>query len=184
MINYNNEGTSYELAETQSQGAEWLYYYYVANNADFTENQKEYFIDYMAYSFCGTMIYSSIVGAAEVDVFGLDEVTAETDFTAIVQSEYSSIPAETMAKLFAFLPEEYFYAVAVTNCGYYISYSLSGISAMEFFVLAEENYERAKETYYSLLSENTGYVSALEKLGLSSPFEEETFLALDKAFGK
>lgn len=187
-LNYN-ENISYELAETQSQGAEWLYYYYVANNINLTENQKEFFVDYMAYTFCGSITYSSIVGAAEVDIFSLDEVTAETDFTAIVQGEYSALSVDTCNKLLGAAqntstPEKYFYYVAVTRSGYYISYALSALSAMEFYALAGENYEQATKTYYSLLYENTGYVSALTKLNIYSPFEEETFTALNNAFVK
>ena len=73
----------------------------------------------------------------------------------------------------------YWRLVVVSNPVYYISYAVSAVAALEICALAEEDYASALTAYNALVEGITpedGFLGALEKAGLTSPFEEQTYI--------
>ena len=75
----------------------------------------------------------------------------------------------------------YWRQVATNNPVYYISYAVSMVEAMNIFAIADEDPAAAREVYRKLVEESTEddtLLTAAERAGLSSPFDEETFKAI------
>ena len=69
--------------------------------------------------------------------------------------------------------------VAVSNPVYYISYAVSAVAALEIYAIATENYDAALTAYNGLIEGITpedGFLGALKKAGLTTPFEEQTYI--------
>ena len=63
--------------------------------------------------------------------------------------------------------------------GYYISYAMSAINALEIYALSKENYEDAVDRYIKLIGNvNLPYEEAFEKSGLTSKWTEKKIEAL------
>ena len=76
-------------------------------------------------------------------------------------------------------PNVYWRLAAVSNPVYYISYAVSAVAALEVYAVAEEDYDAALTAYNALVDGITpedGFLGALEKAGLTSPFEEQTYI--------
>lgn len=171
---------SFELMETHSQGAEWLFMSYVSQN--FTELEKDYFINSKFIDSSYTVLISAVVGAAEVDVYSLNDLS-DVDYYDLVNKWTTSIIGKNIPSIYdAYMrPSQYFRFVAVNSPGYYISYSVSLISSLELYVSSEDSYSAAVDVYVKLLN-GDDYVTILTENGLSSPFGN----AIDKicnAFG-
>ena len=75
-------------------------------------------------------------------------------------------------------PYSYWRRVAISNPVYYISYAVSAAAAVEIFALAEEDTTKAYTAYTTLVegvTEEDGFLLALGKAGLYTPFEEDAF---------
>lgn len=171
---------SFELMETHSQGAEWLFMSYVSQN--FTELEKDYFINSKFIDSSYTVLISAVVGAAEVDVYSLNDLN-DVDYYDLVNKWTTSIIGKNIPSIYDgyMRPSQYFRFVAVNSPGYYISYSVSLISSLELYVSSEDSYSAAVDVYVKLLN-GDDYVTILTENGLSSPFGN----AIDKicnAFG-
>ena len=68
--------------------------------------------------------------------------------------------------------------VAVSNPVYYVSYAISGVAAIELYAEIETDRDAAIGMYTTLVegvTERDGFVGALHKAGLTSPFESATY---------
>ncbi len=171
---------SFELMETHSQGAEWLFMSYVSQN--FTELEKDYFINSKFIDSSYTVLISAAVGAAEVDIYSLKDLS-DVDYYDILNKWTTSVIGRNIPSIYDgyMRPAQYFRFVAVNSPGYYISYSVSLISSLELYVSSEDSYSAAVDVYVKLLN-GDDYVTILTENGLSSPFGN----AIDKicsAFG-
>ena len=66
---------------------------------------------------------------------------------------------------------------------YYISYVTSAMNALELFVMASEDYERAESAYLSLTEQNGvhGYVQAVDMAGLSNMLDAKNIRTVSEA---
>lgn len=171
---------SFELMETHSQGAEWLFMSYVSQN--FTQLEKDYFINSKFIDSSYTVLISAVVGAAEVDVYSITDFNG-VDYYDLLNKWTTKVIGNNIPSIYDgyMRPAQYFRFVAVNSPGYYISYSVSLISSLELYVSSEQSYSSAVDVYVKLLN-GDDYVTILTENGLSSPFGN----AIDKicnAFG-
>ena len=176
----NNDIDNYDLCETHSQGNEFLF-------IKFCEGQMNSAIydcvrSYNLINACYVMILATIVDEFEQRVYALDDATIESmtsaDFDAImteVCEPYGGIDwvTENISD-----PLNYWRRVAISNPVYYISYAVSAAAAVEIFALAEEDTAAAYAAYTTLVegvTEEDGFLLALGKAGLYTPFEENAF---------
>ena len=181
----NSSLSNYDLLETHSQGNEYLF-------IKFCEDQMNAAIYdcVKAYNFFNSIyiiIMSSIVDEFEQRVYALDDETIASmtseDFDAIMTEICEPYGGADWVSTNLSDPYEYWRFVAISNPVYYISYGVSAVASLEIFAIAEsdvdgEGYEAAKSIYTTLVegvTEEDGFLNALKKAGLYTPFEEEAF---------
>lgn len=169
-----------DLAETQSQGNEWLFISYLEEEMD--GELYEVLLDYRLASDASVVIVSLIVDEFEELVYTTDisDFTAE-DFDALMDQvcqRYGGVDytAENIGDMYY-----YWRAVVVRQPVYYVSYGVSALAAMDLYTVAEEDFDKAVEIYREL-NENVdiedGFLGNLEEAGLRGPFDEELYRAL------
>ena len=172
---------NYDLLETHSQGNEFLFMKYCEDLLD--SEVYKCALSYQLVNACYVMIMATIIDEFEQEVYALESVENFTsaDFDAImtkVCEKYGG--AEWVAGKLAD-PYSYWRLVAISNPVYYISYAVSATAAVEIYVAAEEDIEGAYAAYTTLAEDVTpedGFLKALEKAGLTSPFDEETYVKI------
>ena len=175
----NNDLGNYDLLETHSQGNEYLFLNYVKDslNAEVYECVRAY----QLFNACCVMIMATIIDEFEQEVYALESVEGMTsaDFDAIMTKVCEKYGGAEWISENVSDPYEYWRMVAISNPVYYISYAVSAVAATEIFYVAEEvGQAEAYEVYTTLVEGVTyedGFLGALEKAGLGSPFDEETY---------
>ena len=84
-------------------------------------------------------------------------------------------------------PYAYWRLVCISNPVYYISYAVSATAAINILALAEEDYDAALVAYTTLaegVTPEDGFLGALTKAGLTTPFDEETFIKIAEVLNK
>lgn len=175
----NNDLSNYDLCETHSQGNEFLFLNYSQKylNKDVYTAARAYNL-FNAYY---VIVVATIVDEFEQRVYSLESVEGYTseDFDAIMDEVLVAYGhdadwfANNLTDVY-----EYWRNVAIDNPVYYISYAVSAIAAIEIFSISEDDYDAAITAYTTLVEGVTaedGFLNALKKAGLTTPFEEETF---------
>ena len=176
----NNDLSSYDLLETHSQGNEFLFVKFCEGqmNAAIYECVRAYNL----LTTCQTMILATIVDGFEQRIYALDNETianmTSEDFDAIMAEVCEPYGGIDWVTTNITDPNNYWRNVAISSPVYYISYATSAAAAVQIFALAEIDEAAAYEAYIALVesvTEEDGFVGALIKAGLDSPFEEEAF---------
>ena len=180
---YSLGNMGYDLAETHSQGNEWLMLYYLK---DKMSRQMIYDMSFYLRLANG---FGSIVRATLVDEFEYRVYTAEEPIQA---GEFKNVMKEVMTYFgmmtgnIADYYEGYTLMVVIKSPVYYLNYATSEIAAMGFYAIADiQGYEVAQEVYRALQEDCNiykPYGQILKDIGLSSPFEEQTYIDLQTAF--
>lgn len=173
---YSNEDIdNYDLCETHSQGNEFLFVKYCESSLD-KEVYRAIKSSQLGDTYT-TILASTVIDAFEQRVYSLDSVEGMTsaDFDQIMTEVCE--PFGNVSSITDFTV--YWRLVAVSNPVYYISYAVSAVAALEICALAEEDYASALTAYNALvegIKPEDGFLGALEKAGLTSPFEEQTYI--------
>lgn len=178
----NADDSSYELMETHSQGAEWLFMSYLTDSL--SENEKSYLVNDKFVSDSYMVLLATIVGASEVDIYNLDSLV-NVDFDSIVSKYSKTVLGDVIPEAYSNYakPEQYFRFVAVNSPGYYISYSVSLVACMELYVKSITSYDDAVAAYWNILNaQETDYITLLTDNGLGSPFDGATITNICTVF--
>lgn len=182
----DTELNNYDLCETHSQGNEFLFLTYCSSMV----SSKMYSVVRAnhLYSVYATIVASSVIDSFEQKVYNLESVEGygSEEFDAIMNEVIAEFGenAEIFSRVDLY---DYWRQVVVDNPVYYISYAVSAVASVEILALAEENYEAAQQAYITLVEgvdEEDGFLKALKKAGLTTPFEEETFKKVSAAMRK
>lgn len=176
-------GSNYDLAETQSQGNEMLFLAYLMQEEKETfGNALNIIKDYQMVSALSTIIYACMVNEFETYVYqnidslqpeGLDEIYIS------ICNEYGGY--EEFKNVFKNDPTDYWKKVVVKNAGYYISYAMSSIPALNIYQIGSTNLNQAIDIYLNVCRyKGDDYVNYLSTVGLYNPFEEECFIKLNE----
>lgn len=171
----NADIDNYDLCETHSQGNEFLFVKYCEGSLD-KEVYRAIKSSQLGDTYT-TILASTVIDAFEQRVYSLDSVEGMTsaDFDQIMTEVCE--PFGNVSSITDFTV--YWRLVAVSNPVYYISYAVSAVAALEICALAEEDYASALTAYNALvegIKPEDGFLGALEKAGLTSPFEEQTYI--------
>lgn len=185
----NPDIDNYDLCETHSQGNEFLFITFAEEslNKDVYATVRSYQLS-TTYS---TIIISTIIDEFEQRVYALESVEGMTseDFDNIMKdvcAQYGNDGMDGYSWISTYVtdPNEYWRLVAISNPVYYISYAISAVPALEIYAIATENYDAALTAYNGLIEGITpedGFLGALKKAGLTTPFEEETYIKINDA---
>ena len=180
----NGMGGSYDLSETQSQGNELLFLSYIENNCNYTSVVTDAIRSYMLYNTLMTITISTIVNEFEYRVYSNTYTKDEYD-TLFIEICDEIIGYDVLASLISINPEDYWKMVAIDNAGYYISYAISAVSALELYCNAEKSLNDAIDDYISLCTYtdfDSSYYQTLANAGLSKPTDYNAFYKISELF--
>ena len=178
---YNPDLISMDLAETQSQGNEMLLLAYLKGEMESPIYRA--LRGYTLYMYMVESIACVIIDDFEREVYSLDSVEGYTseDFDAIMASVCEKYGGTDFVNNNIVDINYYWRMVATNNPVYYISYAVSMTEALNIFALAENDSAAGREAYRIIvedINEDDGFLTAMGKAGLSSPFEETTFKSI------
>lgn len=184
----NHDLDNYDLCETHSQSNEYLFIKFCESkmNGSVYSAIRAYNLFNSYY----TIIMATMMDEFERTVYSLESVEGMTaaDFDAIMTEVVESFGlepdwvAENLSD-----PYDYYKMVVIDNPVYYISYAISSIAAVQIFAIAEEDYAAALTAYTTLVEGVTaedGFLAALTKAGLATPFEEAAFVKVSATMSK
>ena len=180
--NGGEESLSYDLAETQSQGDEWLFLAFLKEHY-YGTNIPVYMESYYVVNTLLTVFVAFSVN--EFEMLAYDAVTGGNDAPKYDELYKNAVDTVySYADLYGHLgypPENYWRYVAIENPGYYVSYAISQIPAMELYTVACTDFAKAVGMYEEI--QITGdFVAVVTAAGLHSPLESDVYAILAKAF--
>ena len=174
-----------DLAETQSQGNEWLFLRYLEGEM----SQKIYaaLVDYRMYSDLAQILICVLVDEFEEQVYTHENIASLTsdDLDAIMESVCENYGGIDFVSVSATDIQSYWRMVVVEQPVYYISYAVSALAAMDLYTVACEDYDLAIEKYRMLNEEadpEKGFLGNITAAGIAGPFEEDIYKALYEKF--
>ncbi len=167
-----------DLAETQSQGNEWLFTDYLVRTH--SETFAEAIVSYQLYSSLASIVLASIVDEFEQGVYANPPASAG-EFDQRMNAVCDGYGGrEWLMGIFAD-PLDYWRGVAPESPCYYISYAYSMLISIGLYCKAQTDPESARETYLVLAGGKMGeatYPVWLRALGLETPFDESLYQAV------
>ena len=174
---YSELNLQMDIAETQSQGNEWLFTAYLKNTLA-SRDLAETILYYQLFSALQTIVVSSIVDEFEQRVYR-ELPTDEEEFDRIMEDVCQEYGGLRFVKTMFADPANYWRAVVLESPCYYISYAFSMLVAFHFYEAAINDYEAIQAVYLDLaqlqLEDETTYCQWLKEQNLQTPFEEEYY---------
>jgi hypothetical protein len=190
---------SYDLLEMHSQGNELLYLSYLVENSDF----PEIVLNLVEIQILFNMFYSVMAGMT-IDVFeqaiyldqydGLNADTIMAD-GQITYDEYDFLYKSICTDFGADVIGDYWqYGMTITSACYYISYSVSALSVLQVYEMANtDGFDVAKDAYLKLFTyvdelteekPNMTMEETLQYAGMLSFMDEQLYINLNEYFLK
>lgn len=169
----------YDLAEMQSQGNEMLYLQYLYEN--YSKEAVDLVVMGNMLNAMLTMVNACAINSFETYVYThLDDIDAN-DFELIYNEALSSmIDVAYVEETLGMSLSDYWYYVVVESPGYYISYAISLVGALELFSMADDNYEDAQNAYLALIqADSSAFCAELEDAGLYTPFDPNAYALIE-----
>ncbi len=174
-----------DLSETQSQGNEWLFTRFLKEQVP--SGVYDAMVEYKLVSDMGNIICFSMIDEFEQQVYTSDRAGDMTvaEYDAIMEAvaeNYGGIAYITKNIMDVQLYWKY---VVLESPVYYISYAVSGVAAINLFTVAQEDMEKAFESYIRLIEEpqeDAGFLGNIQYAGLAGPFEETVYRELHERY--
>lgn len=170
-----------DLAETQSQGNEWLFIQYLESRLE--EDVYRCIAEYKLLSDIGYIICFVMIDEFEQQVYSHENAgdLTEEEYDAIMEGvaeQYGGIDfvSENILDI-----QAYWRQVVLESPVYYISYAVSGIAAINLFTIAQEDEAEARACYLRLQEEpleEEGFLANIQHAGLTGPFEETVYMEI------
>ena len=171
----NGDDVQMDLAETQSQGNEWIFTHYLAKTHSETFGKAVF--SYQLYSSLASIVLASIVDEFEQSVYTDLPVSAD-EFDERMKAICDGYGGRAwLVTLFAD-PLDYWRGVVIESPCYYISYACSMLTSIGLYEMAKTDAESARTTYLTIVGADMGdltYPAWIKQLGLESPFEESLY---------
>lgn len=175
-----------DLAETQSQGNEWLFLQFMKSKMP--EKAYACMVDQKISSDIAYIICFVMVDEFEQMVYTHQRAGELT------QEEYDAMMAE-IAEAYGGIDyistilnvQRYWKRVVLETPVYYVSYAVSGLAAINLFTAAETDAATAQQMYVKLIEEpveDAGFLANIQNAGIAGPFEETVYGQLWKRYGK
>ena len=164
---------SLDLSETQSQGNELMLLSYLLGNNN-SDSSKAF-----VYQEIASMANSILIGCA---INEFEDFAYNNEFT---QESLEAKFIEILDKYGALVTRDkidYMYQVILNYRGYYISYAVSGIAALELFAKSLNNYADGVTSYVSICKKESSdekFKKSLENAGLFDVFSDDSFTLIN-----
>lgn len=170
-----------DLAETQSQGNEWLFMSFLETQmkADFYNAA----VTYKTYNDIVTIMLCVIIDEFEEQVYTHPDIANLTsdDLDEIMEDVCENYGGIDYLSNTATDVQSYWRMVVVEQPVYYISYGVSAIAAINVFTIADGDYQQGVDAYCSIIENvdlDKGFLGNIQSAGLDGPFDEEVFKKL------
>ncbi|MBR4201477.1 MAG: hypothetical protein IKQ91_09460 [Oscillospiraceae bacterium] len=156
-----------DIAEVQSQGMEMLF---LSFYPEILEDASDYYELIALYNILDSVVSGFMVGEFEYQVMQKSDQMDAEDVVALF---------EQMRSEATFEPDLYQITHLYEQPGYYISYGISALPALQIYTIMKENLDSAVQIYEKIseLPSSSGdisYISAMEECGLPSFLETES----------
>lgn len=174
-------GIPLDLAEVHSQGNEWLFISFLQDKMP--QKQHNALVDYLLYEDIAMTLICLMVDEFEQRVYSTD-LTGFTaaNFDAIMNEVSKSYYPNGSVKDDLADMNYYWRQVVVDQPVYYISYAISGVTAMSLYTVAQKDYTHAMEIYQKLCEEpviEAGFLGNIKAAGLYTPFDKKFYQDLE-----
>lgn len=170
---------SLDMAETHSQGNEMLYLSYLDKFDIINDALSRVYEAESLINACVSIIISAIIDEFEQECFKAEKLYAKDLDPLFKQICDKYIGYDKLSSLFSILPEDYWRMVVVENSCYYISYAMSLIPSLYFYISAHNDFDNAKTTYLGMIdkleTEEVVFLEVLDEYNIFSPFDEEAY---------
>lgn len=174
-----------DLAETHSQGNEWLFMTYL--QGQYRPESYAALENYRLYENISMIVICCMVDEFEEKVYShpnAGNLTAEEydQLMEEVAEQYGGIKYidDNVSDI-----QYYWKVVAMESPVYYISYAVSAVAALNIYTLSQENEAQAREVYRQLTveaNEDEGFLWHISKAGLAGPFDETIYKWLNSRY--
>ena len=170
--------TPLDLAETQSQGNEWLFLAFLED--ELTEDVYNAYISYIVYELIAGTLVQLAVDAFEKAVYSQENIEGfnEEDFEQLMAEVVMPYGGIEFYNEYLTDLQRYWKMVVVESPVYYVSYAVSSMAALNLFPIAREDSAEAMEIYCSLVElddYDDGFLAIIEEAGLPGPFQEDVY---------
>lgn len=174
-----------DLAETHSQGNEWLFMTFLEDQLK--EEHYQSMLEYKLYE-----AIAMILVCAMVDEFE-EKVYTHPNAGHLTAAEYDQLMVE-VAQAYGGINyistnvadmQSYWRIVAMESPVYYISYAVSSVAALNLFTMSQKNMDKALNVYRQLCEEadeDKGFLWNIKNAGLAGPFADSVYKDLNKLF--
>lgn len=171
-----------DLAETHSQGNEWLFMTYLKDVMP--EKHYKAVRDYTIYNNLWIILVSLMVDEFEQQVYTSDVSTLNARKLDGMMDKIALqyFPAGNVEDSLTDM-NYYWRQVVVSQPVYYISYGVSAVAAMGLYPVALEDFDAAMAIYQKLCEEpleGASFLDNLQSVGLPGPFDESFYKDLMK----
>lgn len=169
--------SSLDLSETQSNGNELLLLSFMKNSNLIDPSVAEAFVCDQLSKHINDVLLGCSVNELENFVYTseFDQTTLENKWEEILTKYGADVSRNH---------QDYMYQVLLNYRGYYISYAVSGIAALQLYAKAVQDFTAAKNSYKSIFtkdSQNEKFKLSLENAGLIDIFEEDAYKTITEA---
>jgi oligoendopeptidase F len=149
---------SFDLLESHSKGNEMLFLAYLKNNGGLTEEGMHMVEVYELINMIDSIMHALAVDTFEQAVYtnvyagpNADKIMADGEITA---DEYDLLYKSIIEDLGAssYMSGSYWRYMTITSPCYYISYSVSALSVLQLYPMANEDFDAAKDAYLKLFT--------------------------------
>lgn len=167
-----------DLSETQSQGNEWMYMYFLRKCSD-----PQIYQAMLDYKMLTDISY--ILAFVMIDQFE-EQVYSHPNAGNLTLKEYDAIMTQVardyggieMISSHVMDIQHYWKSVVLESPVYYVSYGVSSLASINLFTMAEQDEAAAKEAYRKLMEEpqeGKGFLGNITYAGLEGPFDETVY---------
>lgn len=175
-----------DLAETQSQGNEWLFLGQLQEQME--PELYAAVLNYKMYSDLCTILVCVIVDEFEQRIYSEPELESFTaqDFNRVMEQVCQRYGGLEYISYWVTDIQSYWRYVVMESPVYYISYGVSAIAAMNLYTIYQEDPDRAVEAYRAVTEsqEELGFLETIEAAGLPGPFDESVYENLVKMYSE
>ncbi len=178
QLSVNPDIDSLDLREVHSQGDEWLFYSYMANNNYKYTNWYEAFYCNRLYLDLASLIKCASVDIIEQEIYKNSYTKNSYDIAVNnMISTLSNDDSNTRTFLESLNIDSYWNMVVVGSPGYYISYSMSLVPSLILGSMANDDMNKARDCYLKLVDKDIvdGFINTLNNAGINNPFDKQTY---------
>lgn len=169
--------SSLDLLETHSQGNEMLLLSYIKNSSLIEPKVAQAFTYEELAAHINDVLIGCVVNELENYAYttDFDQTSLENKFEELIEKYGANITRNH---------QDFMYQVLLNYQGYYISYAVSAVAAIELYVKATDNFTSGVSAYKSIFtkdSSNEEFTLSLSNAGLIDIFDENAYKTIKSA---